>query len=105
MLQLALHILAGIVPHAFATPKRSRRTATWYSVIHRPKSHVSSCSLFSGVALYATLGGAWRSQAKYLVHGQLLAHGTSFLLTPDAQSWRWLQQLFGVKYCKWFIEH
>jgi hypothetical protein len=34
------------------------RTATWYSVIHHHKSHVSSCPLSSGVALYTTLGGA-----------------------------------------------
>jgi hypothetical protein len=55
---LALQMLADIVLQAFATPKPSHRTATWYSVIHRPKSHVSSCPLSSGITLYTTLGSA-----------------------------------------------
>jgi hypothetical protein len=63
----------------------THRTATWYSMIHHSKSHISNCPLSSGVALYTTLGGAC-SQAKYLVYGQLLVHGTPFLLTLDAQS-------------------
>jgi hypothetical protein len=50
-------MLAGIVLQAFATPKPSHRTATWYSVIHDPKSHISSCPLSSGIALYTTLVG------------------------------------------------
>jgi hypothetical protein len=54
----ALHMLAGIVLQEFATSKPSHRTATWYSMIHHPKSHVSSCPLSSGVTLYTTLGGA-----------------------------------------------
>jgi hypothetical protein len=55
---LALHMLAGILLQAFATPKPSHRTAIWYSGIHDPKSHVSSCPLSSGITLYTTLGGA-----------------------------------------------
>jgi hypothetical protein len=50
--------MAGIVHQAFAIPKPSHRTATWYSVVHHPKSHVSSSPLSSGVAIYTTLGGA-----------------------------------------------
>jgi hypothetical protein len=34
-------MLAGIVLQAFATPKPSQRTATWYSVIHHSKSHLN----------------------------------------------------------------
>jgi hypothetical protein len=41
----------------------------------------------SDVALYTNLSGAWHSKAKYLVYGQLLTHGTPFLLPLDAQSW------------------
>jgi hypothetical protein len=42
---LALHMLAGIVLQAFATPKPTHRTATWYSVTHHPKTHVSRYTL------------------------------------------------------------
>jgi hypothetical protein len=37
-------MLAVIVLQAFATPKPFCRTATCYSVIHHPKSHVSNLS-------------------------------------------------------------
>jgi hypothetical protein len=57
-LLLALHMLAGIVLQAFATPKPSHWIITWYSMIHYPKSYVSSCPLSSGFALYTTSGGA-----------------------------------------------
>jgi hypothetical protein len=40
-------MLASTVLQALATPKPSHRTATWYSVIHHPTSHVSNCSLSS----------------------------------------------------------
>jgi hypothetical protein len=79
-------MLAGIVLHAFATPKPSRRTATWYSMFLHPKSHVPSCPLSSGIALHPTLGSAERSHAKRLVYGQLFSHGTPFLSTLDKES-------------------
>jgi hypothetical protein len=51
-------MLAGVVLQVFTTPKPSHQTATWYSVIHHPKSDVSNCPLSSGIILYITLGGA-----------------------------------------------
>jgi hypothetical protein len=94
---LALHMLAGIVLLAYITPKASHQTTTWYSMIHLPKSHILNCPLSSGIALYTTSGGKQSSHAKYLVYGQLLAHGTPFLLTLDAQSWCWLDNCSTVE--------
>jgi hypothetical protein len=65
----------------------THRTSTWYREIHHSKSDVISCPLSSGVTLYTTFSGASRSQAKYLVYGQLLLHGTPFLLPLNIQSW------------------
>jgi hypothetical protein len=45
---------AVIVLQAIAIPKHSHQTATWYSVIHHFKSHVSS-----GVAFTGEMFGLW----------------------------------------------
>jgi hypothetical protein len=82
-------MVAGIVLQAFATPKPSHWTATWYSVIYDPKSlfqlstgqwHHSSHHFRWHLVFIGEMFGLWAAACPW----------SPILLTLNIQSWCWL---------------